>query len=95
MVGVRPHKIHVALGEAVKGSALVGEVTSNHWLGDNCHIGFRTRGCFVIAIGDRDVAAAPGSEILVTIPSEAVNIFDVETGVAIQHGLNPAVQLAV
>jgi multiple sugar transport system ATP-binding protein len=94
MVGVRPHKVHVGPGEAVEGSALVGEVTSNHWLGDNCHIGFRTRGCFVIAVGDRDVAAPLGSQIPVTIPSDAVNIFDAETGVAIQHGLNPAVLTA-
>ena len=34
MVGVRPHRIRLAPSEQVEGTNLVGEVTSNHWLGD-------------------------------------------------------------
>jgi multiple sugar transport system ATP-binding protein len=95
MVGVRPHKVHVTPGGNGAGAKLVGEVTSNHWLGDSCHVGVMLRGCFLIAVGGRDQKAPVGSQVPVVIPGEAVHIFDAETGVAIQHGLESAVALAV
>ena len=45
MVGVRPHRIHLAPAGQVKGATLMGEVSSNHWLGDHSQIGFQVRGC--------------------------------------------------
>ena len=90
MVGLRPHKAHVAPSSPVEGMTLIGSVTSNHWLGDHTHIGFTVNGCFVIAVGGRDVQAPVGTDVPVTIPSEAVHIFDRDSGLAVQHGLKPA-----
>jgi len=93
MVGVRPHKVHVSPTNGVQGASLVGEVVSNHWLGDHCHVGVQTRGCFLIAVGGRDLQAPVGSQVPVIIPGDAVHIFDAESGVAIQHGLEAAVAI--
>jgi multiple sugar transport system ATP-binding protein len=93
MVGVQPHRIHLAPAGQVKGAALMGEVTSNHWLGDHCDVGFQVRGCFVIAVGGRDVQAPVGSQIPVAIPGEAVRLFDVDSGAAIQPGVEPEASL--
>jgi multiple sugar transport system ATP-binding protein len=95
MVGVRPHKVHVATDGNGEAATLTGEVTSNHWLGDSCHVGVLLRGCFLIAVGGRDLAAPVGSLVPVVIPGEAVHIFDAESGVAIQHGLQTTDALAV
>jgi multiple sugar transport system ATP-binding protein len=90
MVGVRPHRIHLAPSGPVEGTNLVGEVTSNHWLGDQSQVGFQVRGCHMIAVGGRDVHAPVGSQIPVAISSEAVRIFDADSGVAIDQGPDPA-----
>ena len=83
MVGVRPHRVHLASNGQAAGTTLSGEVTSNHWLGDHCQVGFQVRGCTLIAVGGRDAQARPGSQIPVMIPAEAVRIFDVDSGAAI------------
>jgi len=93
MVGVRPHRIYVAPAGQVEGATLMGEVNSNHWLGDHCQVGFQVRGCFVIAVGGRDVQAPVGSQVPVVIPHEAVRIFDVDSGAAIQRDVEPAASL--
>jgi len=93
VVGVRPHRIGLAPGERAEGTNLVGEVTSNHWLGDQCQVGFQVRGCHVIAVGGRDVHAPMGSQVPVAISGEAVRIFDAESGVAIDQGPEPAASL--
>ncbi len=95
MVGVRPHRIHLAPAGQVVGATLVGEVNSNHWLGDHCQVGFQVRGCSVIAVGARDVQARPGSQVRVVIPREAIRIFDVDSGAAILQDPEPAVSLVV
>ena len=84
MVGVRPHRIHLAPAGPVEGAILTGEVTSNHWLGDQSQVGFDVRGCHVIAVGGRDVRAPMGSQVPVAIPGEAVRIFDADSGAAIE-----------
>jgi multiple sugar transport system ATP-binding protein len=93
LVGIRPHRIHLASGGQVKGATLMGEVSSNHWLGDHCQIGFQVRGCSVIAVGGRDVRPPVGSQIPVAIPGEAVRLFDVDSGAAIQPGVEPEASL--
>ena len=62
----------------------MGEVSSNHCLGDHCQVGFQVRGCHVIAVGGRDVRAPMGSQVPVAIPGEAVRIFDADSGAAIE-----------
>ena len=84
MVGVRPHRIHLAPTGQVKGATLMGEVNSNHWLGDHCQVGFQVNGCTLVAVGGRHVHASLGSQIPIVIPVEAVRIFDVDSGAAIQ-----------
>lgn len=86
MVGVRPHRIHLAPTKPVEGASLVGEVTSNHWLGDQCQVGFQVRGRHVIAVGGRDVHAPVGSQVPVAISGEAVRIFDADSGAAVEQG---------
>jgi multiple sugar transport system ATP-binding protein len=93
MVGVRPHRIRLAPARQTEGATLTGEVHSNHRLGDHCQVGFQVRGCSVIAVGERDVQATVGSQIPVAIPAEAVRIFDIESGAAIQHDPQPAAPL--
>jgi multiple sugar transport system ATP-binding protein len=95
MVGVRPHRIRLASAGEVTGATLVGEVSSNHWLGDHCQVGFQVRGCSVIAVAGRDLQARPGSQLPVVIPGEAVRIFDVDSGAAILQDAEPAVSLVV
>jgi hypothetical protein len=77
----------------VEGTTLMGEVTSNHWLGDQCQVGFQMRGCHVIAVGGRDVHAPMGSQVPVAISAEAVRIFDADSGAAIEQGPEPAASL--
>ena len=84
MVGVRPHRIHLAPAGQVKGATLMGDVSSNHWLGDHCQVGFQVHGCSLVAVGSRHVQASLGSQIPIAIPVEAVRIFDVDSGAAIQ-----------
>ena len=47
----------------------------------------------MIAVGGRDVHAPMGSQIPVAISSEAVRIFDADSGVAIDQGPDPAASL--
>jgi len=85
-VGIRPHRLHV--GQPVPGAeTLMGEVLSAHWLGDHSHVGIEIGGCFLIAVGDRGTAPPAGSRVSLSIPRDAVHIFDDATGLAIQHGL--------
>jgi multiple sugar transport system ATP-binding protein len=93
VVGVRPHRVHLAPSEQVEGTTLVGEVTSNHWLGDQCQVGFQVRGCHLIAVGGRDVHAPMGSQVPVAISSEAVRVFDADSGVAIEQGADTTASL--
>jgi multiple sugar transport system ATP-binding protein len=93
MVGVRPHRIRLGPAGQGEGATLTGEVHSNHWLGDHCQVGFQVNGCSLIAVGERDVQAAGGSQIRVGIPGEAVRIFDVDTGAAIHRDAEPAASL--
>ncbi len=95
MIGVRPHRIHLAPAGQVTGATLVGEVSSKHWLGDHCQVGFQVRGCSVIAVGGRDLQAPSGSQVPVVIPGEAVRIFDLESGAAIAQDAEPAASLVV
>jgi len=84
VIGVRPHRIRVAPTQQTGGAAMMGEVTSNHWLGDQCQVGLQVRGCQVIAVGGRDVQAPVGSQAPVVIPGDAVRVFDADSGDAIE-----------
>ena len=87
MVGVRPHRIQLAAAAETDGVATSGEVTTNHWLGDQSQVGLQIGGCHAIAVCGRDLHAPVGSHVSVVIPGEAVRIFDADSGVAIEPGL--------
>jgi multiple sugar transport system ATP-binding protein len=91
-IGMRPHKLRVA--EASGRGTLRGVVSVNHWLGDHSHVGVQVGGCFMIAVASRNVVAPVGAEVGVTVPEDAVHLFDAASGVAIRHGLQAGAMAA-
>ena len=85
-LGARPHRVQLGAGA----DAIRGTVASNHWLGDQSHIGIDLNGCLLIAVADGMVEAPLGSEIAVRLPPRSLHLFDSETGVALAHGMEPA-----
>jgi multiple sugar transport system ATP-binding protein len=86
-LGVRPHRVHLGDGEG----AIRGSVSSNHWLGDQSHVGIALPGgAMLIAVEGGVVEAPIGGEIAARIPPEGLHLFDAGTGEAIFHGMEPA-----
>ena len=81
-LGVRPHRIRLGDGAG----ALRGTVTSNQWLGDQTHLGLDVGGCGMTMVAHAVVAAPVGTEVEITIPLDAVHLFDTESGKALFHG---------
>jgi multiple sugar transport system ATP-binding protein len=82
-LGVRPHRIRLGDGPG----AVRGVVASNHWLGDQSHLGIEVGRNLLIAVAQGVVDAPIGSEIAVLLPPEALHLFDGETERALFHGL--------
>jgi len=85
-LGVRPHRIRLGDGPG----AVRGAVASNHWLGDQSHLGIEVGRSLMIAVAQGVVDAPIGSEIAALLPPEALHLFDGETGRALCHGLAAA-----
>jgi multiple sugar transport system ATP-binding protein len=85
-LGVRPHRVQLGDGA----DAIRGSVSSNHWLGDQSHIGIDLGGNLLIAVADGMVEAPLGSEIAVRLPPRSLHLFDAATGMALAHGMEPA-----
>jgi multiple sugar transport system ATP-binding protein len=85
-LGVRPHRVQLGTGA----DAIRGTVSSNHWLGDQSHIGIDLGGNLLIAVADGMVEAQLGSQIAVRLPARSLHLFDAETGAAMAHGMEPA-----
>ena len=81
-LGIRPHRIRVA-----EGQGLTGTVVSNQWLGDQSHLGIEVQGCFLIAVEHRPMPVKAGETVPVTLPLDAMHLFDGESEVALLHGL--------
>ena len=81
-LGIRPHRIRVA-----EGQGLTGTVVSNQWLGDQSHLGIEVQGCFLIAVEHRPMPVKAGETVPVTLPLDAMHLFDAESEVALLHGL--------
>lgn len=86
-LGIRPHQVRLGSFNEV-GPVLQGKVTSNQWLGDQTHLGIESGGQLVIAVTDGTVAAPVESDIEITLPLDALHLFDGESGEALHHGLN-------
>lgn len=86
-LGVRPHRVQLGDGEG----AIRGVVSSNHWLGDQSHVGIALPGgAMLIAVEGGVVEAPIGGEIAARIPPDGLHLFDATTGEAIVHGMEPA-----
>ena len=86
-LGLRPHRIR--LGDRTEGSLSAGvsaTVVSNHWLGDQSHVGLMLGEQFLTVVTDRGLDAARDSRIGVQLPLEALHLFDAESGRAVFHG---------
>jgi multiple sugar transport system ATP-binding protein len=86
-LGVRPHRIRLGDGPG----AVRGIVASNHWLGDQSHLGIEVGRNLVIAVAHGVVDAPIGSEIAAILPPESLHLFDGETERALFHGVGAAV----
>lgn len=86
-LGIRPHQIRFGSFTAL-GPVLSGKVTSNQWLGDQTHLGIETGSQLVIAVTDGTVDAPVDSDIEITLPLDALHLFDGDSGEALHHGLN-------
>ena len=80
-VGIRPHRIRVG-----DDGPLRAKVTSSQWLGDQTHLGLDLAGCFLVAVTSRTTTPAVGSEVGLALPSDALHVFDAESGQALMHG---------
>jgi multiple sugar transport system ATP-binding protein len=85
-LGVRPHRIRLGDGPG----ALRGTVTSNHWLGDQSHLGIEVGRNVLIAVAHGIVDAPIGSGIAAVLPAESLHLFDARTERALSHGLETA-----
>jgi multiple sugar transport system ATP-binding protein len=85
-LGVRPHRIQLGDGPG----ALKGIVTSNHWLGDQSHLGIEVGRNLLIVVAHGVVDAPIGSEIAAMLPVESLHLFDGETERALFHGVGAA-----
>jgi multiple sugar transport system ATP-binding protein len=85
-LGIRPHQIRLG-AEPALGPVLEGRITSNQWLGDQTHLGIETAGQLVIAVFDGSIEAPVESAVAVTLPLDALHLFDGDGGQALHHGL--------
>lgn len=79
-VGIRPHRVKVGEGP------LRGQVVSNQWLGDQTHLGIEVEGVILIAVTDGALEASIGEVVPLTLPGDALHLFDTGSGRALRHG---------
>ncbi|MCG8597125.1 MAG: ABC transporter ATP-binding protein [Kiloniellales bacterium] len=79
-LGIRPHRIGFG------GGGISARVLSNHWLGDQTHLGLEVGGLALTGVADGAVEARPGGEIAVELPAASLHVFEPESGRAIAHG---------
>ena len=85
MLGVRPY--------AVRRTASGGtpaQVLANQWLGDQTHIATSFAGSTLVLVEHDRADVALGQTIGVELPTEALHVFDPDTGAAISHGTRMA-----
>jgi multiple sugar transport system ATP-binding protein len=83
-IGIRPHRVVIG-GDGAHDAA--GRIVSNHWLGDQTHLGLDIGGCMIIGVADGPIEARLGETLPVRFPPEALHLFDAGTGRALLHGL--------
>ena len=89
VLGLRPHRVRV--GDAHTDSLTPGlqaTLVSQHWLGDQSHLGLMLGDSFVTVVADRDLALTVDTRIGLQIPINAVHLFDAGSTAAVFHGPN-------
>jgi multiple sugar transport system ATP-binding protein len=77
LLGVRPRSVRIGEGP------LIGDVTSNRWLGDEAHLGLVFEGVSLVATSLQRVSASVGQPVSFHLSSNEIHLFDPETGVVI------------
>lgn len=83
-VGIRPYALHVGEGP------IGGTVIACQWLGDQTHVAIDVGGRTVVSVAHERVKAPVGSHIDMNVAAEDLHLFDVQSGVAIAHGVDGA-----
>lgn len=84
-LGIRPHRIGFGAG-----TGITAKVLSNHWLGDQTHLGLEIGGLVLTGVADAAIEARLGSEITVELPLASLHVFEAESGRAVAHGASLA-----
>jgi multiple sugar transport system ATP-binding protein len=84
VVGVRPHSVRLGNGTNE------ARVVSNQWLGDQSHLALDVSGKLLVAVSHAPVAASAVENLRYSIAASNLHVFDIDSGVAICHGLEPA-----
>lgn len=86
-LGLRPHRIRVGASSAAASlvQGLTAQVVSNHWLGDQTHLGLEIGDAFVTVVTD-GVLPEGLQQVALNLPLEALHLFDAATTAALFHG---------
>lgn len=81
MLGVRPYAVHR------RDDGAPAQVLANQWLGDQSHIAARFAGGTIVLVEHDRADVSVGAAIKVRLAPEDLHVFDIETGMAISHGV--------
>ncbi len=84
VIGVRPHAVRLGVGPGN------GRVVSNQWLGDQSHLAMEVAGKLMVAVTHAPIPARVGDNMQFGVSASDLHVFDVNTAVAISHGLEAA-----
>ena len=82
VVGIRPQKINFNTSLSNHDAKI--QLTSNHWLGDQIHLGFELNGVNIIGVADRNFEVQEGLNVNFT--SGSINLFDSNSEKVIFNG---------
>ena len=82
VVGIRPQKINFNTSSSNHDAKI--QLTSNHWLGDQIHLGFELNGVNIIGVADRNFEVQEGLNVNFT--SASINLFDSNSEKVIFNG---------
>lgn len=86
-IGIRPHRLVIDPDGPIKAT-----VVSHQWLGDQTHLALDVAGSFLVAVTDGAIRAPVGSAVRMSLPGQALHVFDASTRRALLHGLARADQ---
>jgi multiple sugar transport system ATP-binding protein len=84
VLGVRPHSVKIGEGP------FEARIVSNQWLGDQSHLALDVAGKLLVAVSHAPVVAKAGEMLRYHIGLSSVHVFDVDSGLALSHGLEAA-----